>query len=150
MISKPTYTIKNGNEDCSFNSKDDIASFNSQHIYIKTNSKERFKLMYNALVAIGFPPRQIKNCYRVFACQNISDFIEMLIKSDEKYSHPFIKNNVGNSDLCEVCEEDQSKHYTAGTSRNPNEELLMQRNISHEEFEKKKTNTIKFLFILSA
>lgn len=131
------------NHDASFNSSDDIVSFNSQHAYQKSDSSERFKLMYNALVSIGFPPRHINNCFRIFACQNISEFIEKLIKSDDKYSHPFIKNNALAMEKCEVCEEGKECHEKE--NRYTDEEILLNRNISSEEFQFKKTHTIKFL-----
>ena len=147
MLFKKTFSkIKdnkiNHEENESLNSKNSIISLNSLYIYNSHEAAERYKIMYNSLIAIGFLPRQINNCYRIFDCQSITDFIEKLIKTDGKYNHDFIKNE--KTQLCEVCEEGENSHSIINKSA-PVKLALLDKQFSSDEFSKKKTQTIQFL-----
>ena len=89
MIGKKCFSINqisvknentNINNDDSIDDLNDNLSLNSLNIFCDIESKDRYKLMYNALIDIGFSPRLINNCYRIFSLQNISEFIEKLVK----------------------------------------------------------------------
>lgn len=167
MITKTTFKIHSGtpiNNDSSYcsersknknkNSEDVLLRLNSNVVYESKESVDKFQLTYNMLISIGFLPRQINNCYRLYRCENMREFVELLVKTNGKYSHKFIPS-FSNELICDLCEESINQHNIFHQSdleldNISNINLNNTKKFSHEEIEKKKLQTINFLKKMSS
>lgn len=84
-----------------------LLHLNSIEMYEDEESCKKFKIVFNQLLSLGFNPRIINNCYRLYKCQNSREFIDKLVKIDDKYCHAYIEKSDGH---CELCEENIDKH----------------------------------------
>lgn len=137
------------------NDNTSLLRLNSICMYEEKSIVEKFPFTYKMLISIGFSPRVINNCYRLYRCQNIREFIELLIKTDGKYDHEFIINET-NPELCELCEESPDVHHihkqvSGNDDMKSVSEFDMDNNLkftkvySKDDIEMKKTQTKNFL-----
>jgi hypothetical protein len=70
-----------------------LLRLNSTAMYENCEIVDHYKILFNQLMAMGFMPRIINNCFRLYRFMNLSEAIELLIKEKGKYVHKFIQKD---------------------------------------------------------
>lgn len=116
-----------------------IVEFNSTYMYDTRENANYFKKTFNELLEMGFSPRLINNCFRLYRIKSTNEYVDLFLKDKNGlWEHEFIENE--ENTLCDLCEEKKGTHrfesviiesITMRNSITPNPELF--------EIQKKKT-----------
>lgn len=133
-----------------------LLRLNSAVLYIDKEINDRFKILFNQLLTMGFKPRIINNCFRLHRFLSLQEAVELMLQVRGKYIHKFIeKENYSNglevshisqsqTKICDLCEEPIENHLafrdvTALDQVQSSNNLVLQRIASKFLLESKKT-----------